>query len=148
MKDGRTQAASVIFVNGRGELLLRLRGSQHGLPYPGMWDLIGGGMEGGESHAEAIVRETEEELCLLLTGQVYWRVIEGDVPIHVYAARLEAAAQELTLTEGDRVDWFSPEEALRLTLVPYMQTLLPAFAASALYAAMIRPDWKSGRPAP
>jgi 8-oxo-dGTP diphosphatase len=134
MDDGRTEAASVIFVNRRGELLLRLRGNQPGLPYPSMWDLVGGAMEPGETHAEAIERETAEELCMALAGHAYWRLAQGDVPIHVYAAPLDTPAAQLTLTEGERIAWFPPEEAMKLPLVPYMAALLPAFASSELYS--------------
>jgi 8-oxo-dGTP diphosphatase len=120
----------VVFVNPRGELLLRLRGDQPDLPFPSMWDLIGGAIEAGETHADAIVRETEEELLLRLAGHVYWREIEGLVRIHVYVASLDTPAESLTLTEGERVAWFSPMAAQQLPLVPYMHQLLQAFMES------------------
>jgi 8-oxo-dGTP diphosphatase len=127
----------VVFVNPRGELLLRLRGNQSELPFPSMWDLIGGAIEGGETHADAIVRETKEELLLRLTGHVYWREIEGLVRIHVYIASLDTPAESLTLTEGERVAWFSPAAAQELPLVPYMHQLLQAFIESDA-AALVR----------
>jgi 8-oxo-dGTP diphosphatase len=127
------EAASVIFVNRDGELLLRLRGSQPGLPWASHWDLIGGAMEDGESHEQAAVRETLEELELKLEGQRYWGTIQGIVRIHVYGAPLDAPAESLTLLEGERVAWFTPEDAMSLPLVPYMEKLIPAFASSRVY---------------
>ena len=127
------EAASVIFVNRAGELLLRLRGSQPGLPWASHWDLIGGAMEDGESHEQAAVRETLEELELPLGGQRYWGAIQGIVRIHVYGAPLDVAAEDLTLFEGERLAWILPGEAMSLPLVPYMERLIPAFAASRLY---------------
>jgi 8-oxo-dGTP pyrophosphatase MutT (NUDIX family) len=133
----KLDAASVVFVNRRGELLLRLRGEDPGLPFRGMWDLIGGSLEPGETPDEAIARETMEELCFELSSHAFWRLIQGQVPIHVYLAGLETPAEALTLTEGERVAWFAPDAALRLPLVPYMQTLLPTLNASDEYKRFV-----------
>jgi 8-oxo-dGTP pyrophosphatase MutT (NUDIX family) len=127
------EAASVIFVNRRGELLLRLRSNLVGLPFAAHWDLVGGALEDDESHAEAVVRETLEELELRLEGHRYWGAIQGIVRIHVYGAPLDTPAEALTLNEGERVAWVSPGDAMALPLVPYMERLIPAFAASSLY---------------
>jgi 8-oxo-dGTP pyrophosphatase MutT (NUDIX family) len=134
----KSEAASVVFVNPLGELLLRLRDDAPGLPFRAMWDLIGGALEPGETHAEAILRETLEELCFDLAGHAYWRLIQGLVPIHVYLAPLDTPADSLTLTEGERIAWFTPTAAQRLPLVPYMHTLLPPLLASEAYLRLAR----------
>lgn len=128
-----TEAASVIFVNREGELLLRLRGSEPGLPFPAMWDLIGGGMEGGESPEDAIVRETLEELGLVLEDFIYWGDVRGVVLIHVFLAALDLAASALDLQEGERVEWVAPEDIGKLPLVPYMERLIPQVVGTAPY---------------
>ncbi len=133
-------ATSVVFINPRGELLLRLRDDKPGLPFRGMWDLIGGSVEPGETHAEAIVRETQEELGFELTDHAYWRMIQGLMAIHVYLAPLDAPAESLTLMEGERVAWFSPEAASRLELVPYMQRLVPLLVESEEYRRFVGPS--------
>ena len=130
-------ATSVVFINPRGELLLRLRDDKPGLPFRAMWDLIGGSLEPGESHADAIVRETREELGFDLNGHTYWRMIQGLMAIHIYLAPLAASSESLTLMEGQRVEWFSPDAASRLDLVPYMQRLLPLRGASDEYRRII-----------
>ena len=130
---GNAEAASVIFVNARGELLLRLRDDVPGLAFPGMWDLIGGAMEEGESPEDAVVRETLEELGLVLEHFLYWGDIRGVVLIHVFTAPLDVPAQSLALTEGERVEWFAPDAALKLPLVPYMERLIPQFVSTPPY---------------
>ena len=127
------EAASVIFVNLDGELLLRLRDSHPELPWASHWDLIGGAMEDEESPEQAAVRETREELDLKLEGHRYWGAIQGIVRIHVYGAPLDAPAESLTLLEGERVAWFRQDDVASLPLVPYMEKLIPAFAASRIY---------------
>jgi 8-oxo-dGTP diphosphatase len=127
------EAASVVFVNAKGELLLRLRGGQAGLPFPSMWDLIGGATEAGETAEDAAVRETLEELGLVLEHFLYWGDVRGVVLIHVFMAPLDVPAGELNLTEGERVEWFEPAAAMNLPLVPYMQQLIPRFISTLPY---------------
>ena len=129
--------AVVLFVNRRGEVLLRLRGNQPGLPFPDQWDTIGGAIEAGETHAEAVVRETAEEVGLELSGQVYWREFQAVVLLHIYAAPLDVAAEEMVLTEGQRIAWVSLNEALELPLVAWVREVLPEFVASSVYRAML-----------
>ena len=130
---GNAEAASVIFVNRDGELLLRLRDDRQDIPFPARWDLIGGAMEAGESPEDAAVRETLEELGLVLEEFLYWGDIRGIVLLHVFMAPLDVAAASLNLTEGERVEWFDPESALALPLVPYMECLIPQFISTPPY---------------
>ena len=134
MPPGNAEAASVVFVNARGVLLLRLRGSQPGLPFPNMWDLIGGAMEDGESPEDAAVRETLEELGLVLEHFLYWDDVRGIVLIHVFVAPLDVPAEALELTEGERVAWFDAQSALDLPLVPYMRELIPRLVSTPPYS--------------
>ncbi len=44
------------------------------IPWPGLWDLPGGGREGNETPAECALREAQEEFGLLLApDRVHWR---------------------------------------------------------------------------
>ncbi|MCH8489929.1 MAG: NUDIX hydrolase [Oceanicaulis sp.] len=45
-------------------LVSYLRDQKHGIPFPGLWDLPGGGREGQESPVECVIREVEEEFGL------------------------------------------------------------------------------------
>ena len=51
-----------------------LRDDIKGLPWPGYWDLPGGGREGAESPAQCVLRETREELGLdLRPADLIWK---------------------------------------------------------------------------
>ena len=49
-----------------GCVLLLLRDDDPAIPDPGLWDLPGGGREGAESPVACVLRETREEVGLLL----------------------------------------------------------------------------------
>jgi 8-oxo-dGTP diphosphatase len=58
-----------------GAVLTLLRDTHPGLPWPGMWDLPGGGREGKESPEECLLREVQEEFGILLSPHcLTWRV--------------------------------------------------------------------------
>jgi 8-oxo-dGTP diphosphatase len=45
-----------------------------GIPYPGLWDLPGGGREGAETPFETVAREVREEIGLILpVSGVLWQ---------------------------------------------------------------------------
>ncbi|MEP2715288.1 NUDIX hydrolase [Pseudophaeobacter sp.] len=48
------------------DLLVIKRDDRADIPYPGYWDLPGGGREGGESPMDCALRETREEVSLLI----------------------------------------------------------------------------------
>jgi 8-oxo-dGTP diphosphatase len=52
---------SKIVLLHRGQLLAYQRDRKPEIPYPGMWDLPGGGREADESPSECAIRETWEE---------------------------------------------------------------------------------------
>jgi 8-oxo-dGTP diphosphatase len=55
-------------------LLATLRDDLPAIPFPGCWDLPGGGREGGEAPDETLAREVREEVGLDLAGAAWlWR---------------------------------------------------------------------------
>ena len=64
--DGEPFHGAKIALVGGGLILTHLRDDIAGIPFPGRWDLPGGGREGAESPAECAVRETFEEYGLTL----------------------------------------------------------------------------------
>ncbi|MBD1205937.1 MAG: NUDIX hydrolase [Rhodobacteraceae bacterium] len=58
-------------------LLACLRDTHPGLPWPGMWDLPGGGRDGGETPEACLLREVEEEFGLRLTvDRLTFRIVQ------------------------------------------------------------------------
>jgi 8-oxo-dGTP diphosphatase len=95
----------------------------------GRWEFPGGKTEPGETDAEALVRECEEELGVLVeVGEQ----VGPDIPIgggravlRVYLARLVGAAQPVAL-EHSALRWLSVDE---LDDVPWLPADAPIVAA-------------------
>jgi 8-oxo-dGTP diphosphatase len=130
--------AAVLFVNARGQVLLRKRGSEPGVTFPGPWDTVGGAVEPGEHHEQTAVRETAEEIGLVLRDHAFWRRYQSVVLLHIYAAPLSLPVEQINLTEGERVDWLDLEQAADLPLLPWVRALLPEFFVSDAYRGALR----------
>ncbi|WP_102226950.1 NUDIX hydrolase [Acidimangrovimonas sediminis] len=94
-----------------GAVVSILRDDIPTIPWPGFWDLPGGGREGEESAAACVLRELDEELGLTLApDRLFWRSVHpsgtwpGETSVF-FAARL-ANAEVATLRLGDEgQDW-------------------------------------------
>jgi 8-oxo-dGTP diphosphatase len=77
----------------RGEVLTLLRDDIPTIPFPNMWDLLGGGREGAETPFETLARETCEELSLTITPDqiIHHREYVGrsntELRVHFFIAR-------------------------------------------------------------
>src|SRR5262245_44793715 len=105
----KSKVACLIAVNPRGEVLLMQRDEKPGLSFPAHWNLIGGGVEAGETVEEALVRESIEEIGVSpgdfsRFGVYAWRHYE----VHVFDSRLNLTLDDLTLGEGQDLRFFSP----------------------------------------
>ena len=134
------EGAAILFINPKGEVLLRQRGNTPDLAFPNQWDTIGGAVEPGESHEAAAVRETREEIGLNLRGHVHWRDFQSIVLLHIFAAPLDVPAEQIVLTEGRRVGWFDLESAMCLPLHSWVATILPEFMDSDVFREVSRRD--------
>ncbi|MBI4092954.1 MAG: NUDIX domain-containing protein [Candidatus Kerfeldbacteria bacterium] len=111
------QVATAILLDRNGDLLIYLRDDKLTIAFPNYWDLFGGQVQEGESPEQALVREIQEELGIYLEGFHKFRVyecLEGDVRPnvkHVYWAKLDVSAEDLTLREGQRLAGVSLEES-------------------------------------
>lgn len=78
-------------------ILTCLRDTHPGLPWPGMWDLPGGGRDGEESPEACLLREVREEFGLTLTPScLTWHIVlpsmtDPSRPSHFFAGTITRA---------------------------------------------------------
>jgi len=116
--------------------------------------MLGGMLEPGESPRDAALRELDEEAGVrppaLLTFAVddhpSLRRPGKTVRSHVFAAAVDWSLDDLTLGEGQAIDWFMPAEVPALSLVLPLAPLILRFLASDLYARLAG-DGAAQRPA-
>lgn len=134
MEQRRRIGAYGVLRDGHGRVLLA-RGAAC-CPYPGVWQLPGGGVEHAEHPADALVREFAEETGLTV-GRGAIRAAIADVAafraehvaMHTDRLIFEVEARGGRLRpepDGgtDEVGWFTPEEAAARPLMPFTAELL------------------------
>lgn len=124
----KRQGASIIFVNPLRQVLLFLRDDLPHLPYPGMWDVPGGHVEAGETPRDCIVREIKEEMGLTLAGFTLFCVREFTDRIeHTFWKPWNLDVGRIRLAEGQRLRWFSRQEACETPLAYGFNEILESF---------------------
>ena len=107
-----SQGCSIIFFNKNRHILLLLRDNIPTIPYPGMWDLPGGHVEPEETPFSAITREMNEEMGLTLKGhRLFARTQFADRIEFTFFKRTSLGVEDIELTEGQCIQWFSESEA-------------------------------------
>jgi 8-oxo-dGTP diphosphatase len=125
-----------------GRVLVLLRDDISGIPWPGHWDLPGGGREGEESPEDCVLRELHEELSVVLTpADLHWRrsyprLNDNPGVTWFFVSRIEGfdAAQVRLGSEGQEWRLMPVAEFLaRPKVVPYLAERLAEYLAE--YAA-------------
>ncbi|MEH0845987.1 NUDIX domain-containing protein [Micromonospora sp. CPCC 205711] len=109
-------------------------------PYPGVWQLPGGGVEHAEHPAHAVVREFAEETGLdvevagaraAVADVATFRTADGgtDLAVHtdrlIFDVRVRGGEPRPEPTGGsDALAWFTPDEAAVVPLMPFTAELL------------------------
>jgi 8-oxo-dGTP diphosphatase len=110
-------AAVIRDADGRYLLSRRLAGAHLG----GLWEFPGGALEAGETPAEALVRELEEELGVRATAEApltfaFHRDEQRDVVLLFYRARIDAGTP--LGRQGQEMGWFHAAELAGLATPP------------------------------
>lgn len=131
----RRGAVAVVLRHGR---LLVIRRSPH-VVAPGALCFPGGGIEAGESEAEALVREVREELGATVRplSRVWQSVTAWNVEIAWWSAALEEDAELVpNPAEVEAVHWFTPQALLaRGDLLESNRLFLEAIATQRIAVA-------------
>jgi 8-oxo-dGTP diphosphatase len=107
----KPEGASIIFLSSAHEALLCLRDDKDTIPYPNKWDLLGGGMEAGETARQCIIREIKEEIEFDLRDPTFFKVYDLEDHIeHLFWQRSSLDIAKTPLHEGQRLQWFSEHE--------------------------------------
>ena len=114
--------AKVILFDKNDKLFIYLRDDKPTIPYPNMWDLLGGGIEPGETAEEAGIREVEEEIGVktdqLETFGHY--VSEEGFRMTILVGRVDAVPENLLLTEGQRLTSIALADLEQYEMVPIL----------------------------
>ncbi len=107
----KRKGCSIILINDKREILLLLRDNISTIPYPDMWDIPGGHVETDETPEQCIEREMKEEMDLDIKGFQLFSITEfGDREEYSFWMKANLNIQNIHLTEGQRLKWFSEEE--------------------------------------
>lgn len=117
------------FIDERGDVLLNKRRNSKNQE---MWDLVGGGIEEGETPREAIVREMREELSYILDPSLITELGTREIKTEKYEAEVTFfTAKSPRIDEFKSSDevfvedlfFLSKSEALKKKLLPMTQLL-------------------------
>ncbi len=101
LPDGRRALAGAVLLHPDGRVLLQLRDDKPGIESPGLWSLFGGGLDEGETPADGMIREVEEEIGFRVRHYRPLFVFDGwRGQYHIYLAAIAEPLERLTLTEG------------------------------------------------
>ena len=124
----KTRTTAILVFNKVGHVLLQKRDNIPTIQEPGKWDVWGGHCETGETPEACAIRELREELGIEIADPraltfLMTRSVDGREEF-VFAYVFEADGTP-PVYEGERAEWFAPEDAADLAM---------AFGAERLFA--------------
>jgi 8-oxo-dGTP pyrophosphatase MutT (NUDIX family) len=107
------ESAVVLVFNDQGQMILQKR-AVHDSKYPSHWDFsAAGGIDPGENHLAAAIRETREEIGVVVDpeyiGEELYKDSKGQDRLFIYKAR-ENGPFKPQPEEVDQIDAFSLNE--------------------------------------
>ncbi len=101
-----TQVAVGVLFNAQGQFLLTTR--PPGKAYAGHWEFPGGKIEPGETLAQALIRELQEEIGITVLDPQPWRTERIDYPhalVELHFCKVHQWQGELQMKEGQQFAW-------------------------------------------
>lgn len=92
-----------------------------------LWEFVGGKVESGETKEQALVRECQEELAVVISvGEVFMEVDHDYPDLYVHLTLFNAAIVEGTsqLLEHNNIRWITPEQILQYEFCPADEEIL------------------------
>ena len=123
------QGVSAILMDADGRILLQHRDDNPNIRYPRHWALFGGSIEDGESPYVAARREILEETGYNVeTLGLFREFVQNNKREFAFVGEINASLAELSLNEGQGMDFVSPKELRKLLIRPDdKQTLMAYF---------------------
>ena len=113
------QGVSAILINGQGQVLLQHRDDNPRIRYPNHWSLFGGSIDPGETPYNAARREVREEIGYDVENLGLFReFVQNNKREFAFVGEIDAGLGELTLNEGQGMDFVSPAEFSKLVIRP------------------------------
>ena len=130
----KVPCVAAILWNTDCKVLLQQRDIRPGLAFASHWTLPGGRVEAGEKPEEAIRRELMEETGLdipLTLWKVYERPHSDVITVvqHVYVGQTDRKVSDLTLGEGQALEYWGSEDVAGLPMAFGFESLLSEFFA-------------------
>lgn len=121
-------AVTAVIVNEYNEILIQLRDDGNGvsIPYPNMWTLFGGTLEGSESLLGCLIREMKEELDIILSEdqcREFHSYNHDGGEDHVLLCRIQKDTP-MELHEGREKKWVTFDELKTLSLAWHQEEIL------------------------
>ncbi len=120
--------ALIVLYDDRQDVLLQHRTDDAHL-FPGHWAFFGGSCESDETPLEAVIRETEEELCYRLTSprlvmEQPFSVNGLECLMYLYVEQHHGDKSMLRLCEGQGWGWFGAGETEKLLMTEHDRSAL------------------------
>lgn len=135
MNSMKCKGTSIVFVNDKRHVLLLLRDNKPDIPYPDTWDVPGGHVDNGETPEQFIVREMREEMGIELKDFQLFSTSEFDDRIeYIFWKSEDLDINDIKLTEGQRLRWFSEDEVYRTVLAYGFNRIMADFFKSEIFS--------------
>ena len=110
------ETAGIILKNN-GKILMHLRDNKPIIPFPNCWCIIGRAREQNETPFQAITREVKEEIGVEVKDVIFVEkflisdeILLEDYLVNLFEGKIDDEVQDIKLTEGQKVDYFSFED--------------------------------------